>query len=194
MIELTTNQKAVASLQRIQEEVSGFHLELPVMSRRDIRNGDILAWGEGGSSGVNAFWLKLIMAVTGEDFGHVAVAWRAFDGHGSDELFASEANMPRIGLKRLTQHSQYYCIPMNLEWKEDHRHWLLSKMGLTYGYLDALRAGFGLTTSDDRRYQCIEYADDFLNFAGLETGKKRTPGAFVKDILKLTNSTIHLVS
>lgn len=193
MIEITTKEKAAQAFKTIQQEVSGFHLELPLIERAEIRNGDLLAWGEGGANGVSDFWLKLIMAVTGEDFGHVGVAWRASDGHGMDELFASEANMPRIGLKRLTSRSKYYCIPMGLEWDQYKRHWLLSKAGMVYGYLDAVRSGFGFTTSDDNRYQCVEYADDFYNFSGIKTGKKRTPGAFVKDILKVTGSQIHLV-
>ena len=162
------------------------------ISIKEIKSGDLLVWSKNPASKISDWIIRTVAKLTKSDYGHVGIAWRGHDGL-DDELFVIEATIPSIQIERLSDRSHFYCVPMDVFWMNRNKRFLLSKLGLPYGYMDALRAFIGTTVEDDKRWQCAELAHAFYKESGLLLGDGYRPKDIVKNAIRLTNSDIYRV-
>ena len=160
------------------------HRVLPTIDIAAIRSGDLLAWKSDPYSSIGDFFTQSIRVLTRSQYGHVGIAWRCHDGIG-DELFVIEATIPRIRVARVVADSSFDCIPMYVPWEAYNKEFLVSKIGLPYSYMDALRAFYGWTLEDkDDRWQCAELSNEFYQASGLYFTHDNTPKGLINSILK----------
>lgn len=157
-----------------------------------IQTGDLLAWSRDPYSTATDVVLQLIEKITRSDYGHVGIAWRFHDGL-DDELFVVEATMPKIRIARLTSNQPFYCVPMNVNWDEKSKSFLMSKIGYPYGFLDAIRGGLGIRVKHDMKWQCAELAHAFYEVLGIVLKDDYRPGALVKNAMQIRGSDIYRV-
>lgn len=157
-----------------------------------IASGDLLAWSHDPYSTIGDLTLSAIRYLTSSDYGHVGIAWRCHDGV-DDELFVIEATMPKIRLARVTTDRPFYCLPMNVNWTERNKSFLLSKLDYPYGVFDAVRGGLGMRVSHDMKWQCAELAHGFYEASGILLKPEYTPGALVKNAEEYAKDTARRV-
>lgn len=157
----------------------------------EIRNGDLLMWSESNDKVgfFSGLLLKLVRLMTMSDYGHVGIAlWL------NNELFVIEAVSPRIRLMPLKRAKSFYHVPVHIDWKKEYKDWLLDKVGIPYSFADALRAYFGKEVLYDERMQCVELANEFYKFTGLDFRAERlTPGKFVDAVQTVTRKGVYKV-
>jgi len=144
-----------------------------------IQSGDLLAWRRNSHNSFSDFFIHGIRLFTHAPYGHVGIAWRCHDGI-DDELIVIEATIPRIQICRITPDADFDCVPMGIEWNLKGKNFLIDKIGLPYGLLDALRGGLGRTTEDDGKWQCAELAHCFYKTYDITLGGIYTPGKTVE--------------
>ena len=154
------------------------YLTTETITMAAVQTGDLLAWAGDNTSTYGDLSLKAIRMVTGEKFGHVGIAVRMHDGL-DDELLVVDATVPKIRISRLTSERLFYCVPMNVDWTNLNKSFLMSKLGLRYSVMDAIRAGVGFHTADDMKWQCAELAHRFYEASGILLPEIFTPGALV---------------
>ena len=154
-----------------------------------VQTGDLLAWAGDNTSTYGDISLKTIRWFTKEKFGHVGIAVRMHDGL-DDELLVVDATVPKIRISRLTTEREFYCVPMDVNWSSLNKSFLMSKLGLRYSVMDALRAGAGLHTADDMKWQCAELAHRFYEASGIHLPEEFTPGAVVTHAQQYSGQTL----
>lgn len=157
-----------------------------------IQTGDLLAWSHDPNSAKGDFITRMVGWLTGSRYGHVGIAWRCHDGI-DEELFVIEATIPLIRTARVTSDRNFYCIPMNINWTARNKAFLMSKIGLKYGYMDALRSYFGMTLENDDRYQCAELAHGFYKESNIDLPEDLIPGNLVRNAEKKSGNQVHRV-
>lgn len=155
----------------------------PTIIMATIESGDLLGWASDNRSTYTDLVIKGIRRFTNEDYGHVGIAWRVHDGL-CDELLVLEATMPRIRVARVTTDQEFYCVPMNITWSEKSKNFLLGKLGLPYGVVDAIRGGTGHHVAHDMKWQCAEYAHAFYEMSGVLLPLEYTPGRLIANAEK----------
>lgn len=150
------------------------HDKNPKLERDAIQPGDLLVWSKDRTSVISNFFLKLVRFFTVSDYAHVSVAMRD-DG----KLAIIEATIPEVRKYTIDDKDEFYHIPMYVEWKDEYKDFLLSKIGMKYSILDAIRAYLGITLERDDRYQCVELANEFYKLAGIDLGDVYTPNGLV---------------
>ena len=164
----------------------------PLMPMAAIQSGDLLAWSKDPYSTWGDLTLEAIRFFTRSEFGHVGIAWRNHDGL-DDELFVIEATMPHVRIARVTTDRAFMCVPMGIQWSDDNKRFLVSKLGYPYGLLDALRAGLGLRVEHDMKWQCAELAHAFFEASGVVLKSEFTPGAVVKNAKAYAKTDVYRV-
>lgn len=156
-----------------------------------IRTGDLLVWDKAYGDGDGSIWLKIVRFATMSNYGHVSVARRDENG----ELFHIEAVMPKIRESKIPKGAKFFMIPLADKINNpDDVSFLTSKVGTTYGLLDAIRAYLGLSLSDDDRWQCAELTQEFYRLKGLDMGvKSPTPSRLVKAALSVSKAGLFRV-
>lgn len=157
-----------------------------------IQSGDLLAWSRDPYSTMSNITLQTIRFLTRSEFGHVGIAWRCHDGL-EDELFVIEATMPRIRVSRVTTDRPFMCVPMNLNWNDNNKRFLVSKLGFPYGMLDAVRAFLGVRVENDMKWQCAELAHAFFEASGVVLKPEFTPGKLVKNAKQYAQTDVYRV-
>lgn len=155
------------------------HLQTGKDPRDYIREGDLLIWGSNDSSWLSSFFLYIVRLFTMSNYAHVSVAVDMFGKIGT-----VEATLPEVRAVRLRDCDEFYVIPMGVEMTAELRELLISKLGMKYGLLDAIRAYLGMKNLDKTRYQCAELTHEFYEAAGIVLGDKLTPNAIVQEALK----------
>lgn len=131
--------------------------DLDTISLNDIRSGDLLAWKRDSHSTFSDILIHAIRLLTFSKYGHVGIAWRVYDAHGSN-LFVIEASFPKIKVTPINPDGDFDCVPMDMEWTDTGKSYLLSKLGLPYSLMDAVRGFLGIRLANDKRFQCAELA------------------------------------
>lgn len=158
----------------------------------DVCSGDLLAWSRNPYSSFSDLLIRMIAFATRAPYGHVGIAWRCHDGIG-DELIVIEATLPKIQISRATEDRHFYCVPMNVDWQSENKDFLVEKIGLPYGLMDALRAFLGKRLESDEKWQCAELAHAFYNESGIVLPNDFTPGKLIQNAVKFTGSEIYRV-
>lgn len=160
--------------------------------QQDVHGGDLLIWSHDPYSALSDFYLRVVREATRSKYAHLAIAWKCADAF-HDELFAVEATMPKIRAHRVTDETEYYALPMGLPMTLEGKAFLMSKLGLPYGLMDAVRAGLGIVTKDDDQYQCAEFAHEYYTLYNLVLGTRKTPKAVIQAALCHTKERIYRV-
>jgi hypothetical protein len=141
--------------------------------RSDIKNGDIIAFSGVGIIG------KIIRMFTGETYSHVGIAWVV-----GNRIFIVEALDGRgVVMRPLSEITPFYHLQNTKEFTDATETYMLSKIGMKYGYFDVLLAGLGLKSKPNDSYQCAEFVADV--FGILDEFKSYTPGKLVNYFLKI---------
>jgi hypothetical protein len=157
--------------------------------RENIRSGDLLIWSEDNYSVISNAILTSIRVLTSSDYAHVGIAIRMLG-----RLFVVEATMPTIRLALVSDKEEFYHVPVDVTWSHDCEDYLFSKLGLPYSIIDDIRAYFGLVAQNDNKYQCAELAREFyVKCCNLPISENYIPKSLIKEILQLTESSIHFV-
>lgn len=162
------------------------------ISIKEIKSGDLLVWSKNPANKISDWIIKTVARLTKSEYGHVGIAWRCHDGL-DDELFVIEATIPSIQVERLSEENHFFCVPMDVFWENRNKYFLLSKLGLPYGYMDALRAFLGTTVEDDKRWQCAELAHAFYKESGMLLGNEYRPKDIVKNAIRISGNSIYRV-
>lgn len=157
-----------------------------------VESGDLLIWSEDPYSNFSDLCLKVIRFVTRSPYGHVGVAWRFHDGL-NDELFVVEATLPKIRIARLTTDMPFYCVPMRMPVTQRGKDFLMSKIGYTYSFADAIRGALGLKVEHDMKWQCAEFAHGYYEALGLRLREEYTPGKIVKNATEIAKTDVYRV-
>ena len=154
-----------------------------------INTGDLLGWAGDHTHTFGDKSIKMIRFFTQESFGHVGIAVRMHDWL-DDELLVVEATIPKIKLTRLTTDQVFYCVPMGVPWTTLNKSFLMSKLGLKYSVMDAVRAGVGMHVSHDLAWQCAELAHGFYEASGVVLPDEFTPGALIKNAIRYSGNPL----
>lgn len=151
-----------------------------------LQSGDLLAWS-GNYTGPTLI-RNIIRFFSMSEYSHVGICIRL-----EDRVYVVEATINSIRLVPLSEKDEFYHIPMNIEWKPGYNEMVTKYVGLTYSWMDAIRAYLGIDVKNDDKWQCAELANDFYKKLGLDFGKNLTPSRLVKQVLRQTNAPIYLV-
>lgn len=162
------------------------------ISIKEIKSGDLLVWSKNPANKISDWIIKTVARLTKSEYGHVGIAWRCHDGL-DDELFVIEATIPSIQVERLSEENHFFCVPMDIFWTNKNKQFLISKLGLPYGYMDALRAFLGITVEDDKRWQCAELARAFYRESGISFPDRYRPKDIVNAAVEISNNSIYRV-
>ena len=144
---------------------------------KDVQTGDILTWKRDRRNKISDLLIRAIRFFTHGDYGHVAVAIRL-----DDYVFVIEASLPMVKLTLVNPDEEIYHIPMQRPMTRDTEDFMISILGLPYGIMDALRAGLGLVSQKDDKWQCAELVKEYLRRMGFQVACDDTPDSVVKNI------------
>jgi hypothetical protein len=148
------------------------------IKRATIKSGDLLIW----SSSDSEFFLSyrnIIRFFTRSEYAHVAIAWVI-----ANRVMMLDVAAPRIKIRPLSEMSNCYHVPMQLNWNDKLEQKLLSYVGKPYSYLQALMSYFTKPLKDNK-WHCVEVVKDFYSFSGIEIDSDYTPSGLVTAILNL---------
>lgn len=149
--------------------------------REHIRSGDLLVWTSRDINFFRNLSLKIVRMFTESSYDHVAIAWNT-----GNRLFAVEAAPPEVRIYPLSRMLPFYVIPMHIEWRSEYDEKLLEHIGEEYSYMQAIRSYFG-KPSDDKEWQCAEFANHFYNSVGLQGEFGYTPRSIVERALDISS-------
>lgn len=165
------------------------HYDL-IKQRTEINSGDLLVWSKDTRGrGKSSFFLNLVRLMTRSEYAHTAIAWR-IDGR----LFAVDATIPYVRLMPITNKDEFYHIPMNVAWDKNCEKFLLDKIGLSYSFLDGLRAFLGKTVQENDDWQCAELCTYFYREVGIELGEAYTPSKVVKSAMSVRDTYLRKIN
>lgn len=162
------------------------------MRVEDIKSGDLLAWSKYPYNGFSDFLIKSIAFMTNSPFGHVGIAWSLQDILDK-ELLVVEASIPKVQISRVTKDGYLYCVPADIEFNENLKTFLLTRVGLSYSVWDAVRAFFGKPAKKDDHYQCAELCREFYEEAGIILPEEYKPGEVVKNLAENRKQAVYKV-
>lgn len=146
---------------------------------KDLRNGDLLVWEDPPENSSKVSFSKFVRLLTISNFGHVSVVVvnKDFFGH-------IEATIPVIHISEIPKTGTAYVIPMGLDLSfDDVMVFFKDKLGLKYGFGDAIRAWFGFTLKDENKWQCAELCLFFYRSLGLVIPDAFTPKDLVRELM-----------
>lgn len=145
--------------------------------RPNIKSGDLLAWSTHRSKGFKRFVNVLIRIFTMSEFSHVGIAWVV-----GERVFIIEAVNPAVRIYPLSNKVPFYHIGMEIDVKDEHINYLLSRVGEPYSINQAIQAYFG-KLKEDKSWQCAELCTSFYKRSGIPLKNSLTPSTLIDAIL-----------
>lgn len=145
--------------------------------RPSIRSGDLLAFSHGDWKTWSGIQVNLIRIFTRSTYSHVAVAWVV-----GGRVFVLEAVKPQLRIFPLSKLGDFYYIPLNTKWDAETEEFALSKIGVDYSELDAIRA-FYEPLEDGNVRECAAYVMEVLEKDGIYLGYFARPDTVVQAAL-----------
>lgn len=145
------------------------------IARQQIQSGDVLVW-----SGSSVF-SKIIKWWTKSEYTHVGFSWKA-----NGRLFVIES-MDGKGVRifPLSRKIPFSWIKTNVFWTDEIAELTFKHLGDKYSWMGCVRAGLGIQTKKDKRWQCAEFAAYILRKAGLKIGFNiETPAKLVDELIE----------
>lgn len=123
--------------------------------RSAIRSGDLVLYR---GRGLGAW---LIRTWTRSEWSHCGIAWRI----GGRVLLLEASPLHGVRAIPMSHRPPDRWLSTTANWTGTVEAVALELLGQPYGWMDAIRAGFGLATSETGGYQCAEYAAAVLSAA-----------------------------
>ena len=148
--------------------------------RRKIKSGDLLVWNKGAGNLLDTVSLFLIKLFTLSEYVHVGIAWRV-----AGRLFVIEATMGGVRITPLSKRAEFFHLPMGIKWLKSYDSFLLDKVGNSYSIMSVIKGYLGLyVNTKDAKWQCVELANSFYKYTGIDFNDIFTPAKLVTAILK----------
>lgn len=164
---------------------------MTVFTRDDVSTGDILIWTGENTSGDSDVYLKLVRFMTMSDYGHVSIAWRTPD---ASELHHVEATQPTIRRVVVPTDASFYCIKTDKTVSDTKMdEFFYDKIGTKYSFLDAIYAYLGFRPKADDRWQCVELANYFCKYIGVNVPDVFIPNEFVQALMQTTGNPLNFI-
>lgn len=152
--------------------------------KNNIKSGDLIAWTTKGFKNPIA---QLVRLFTESEYEHIAIAWVI-----SGRIFVIEAVHPLVRIYPLSDRLPFYTIPMNIEWNDDREKFLLSKVGKSYSFWNAIKSYFK-KINPNNEWECAQLALEFYKDANITLDANATPSALIESILILPDSKLIMV-
>lgn len=147
--------------------------------RSSIKSGDLLVWKVTSNKTISKITSTIIRLFTLSEYTHVGIAW-----YIGNRLFVIEACSAGIRLLPLSQCTSFYHIPMYVNWKAEYENALLSEIGTSYSYIDAIKGYLKiLKPNGNNSWQCAELANYFYKVTGRDYEDNLTPSTLVSAVL-----------
>lgn len=156
--------------------------------RDQIYSGDLLAYSTNKKNVITRVITNIIRLFTKSEFSHIGIALKL-----NNRLYVVEATKPTVRLVPVSEKTEFYHIPMFIDWKKEYETFLMDKIGCEYSVIDGIRAFFGIPTKRDDKWQCAELANAFFKYIGLDFGNNYTPSKLVKAVMKKTGNPLMYV-
>ena len=154
------------------------------MIRQEIKSGDVFAFR--GTSPISRF----IRGWTGNSYSHVGIAWVS---HGRNFILQDKEG---VGIQLCTLTPLLPCdwIKTDVQWTDELEQFSFNNLGQGYSYVNAIRAGLGLTPVGNDRI-CSEFAASILQQAKVLDDSKiiLTPADLVNNLLDI-GKTLQIVN
>lgn len=145
--------------------------------RDKIRSGDLLAFSHGDWKSFAGIKTNMVRIFTRSTYSHVAIAWVI-----GGRVFALEAVHPKLRIFPLSKLGEFYLINTNAPWSHFTEEYALSKIGVDYSELAAIRAFFKPLENENVQ-ECAAYAMEVLEKDGIFLGYMARPDTVVKAAL-----------
>lgn len=152
-----------------------------------IKSGDILAFSHGDWKTLNGFKINMIRIFTRSTYSHIGIAWVV-----NNRVFVLEAVKPMLRIYPLSHLGSFYLIGMDATWLSTTEDYALSKVGVKYSELLAVKAFFE-PLEEGNVEQCAAYVREVLKRESIDLGRRSTPDAVIKQALKRDNTEVILV-
>lgn len=147
-------------------------------ARHLIRSGDLIAQSHGNWKTWRGIKVNLVRMVTRKTESHVGVAWVV-----GGRVFMLEAVKPKLRIYPMSAIGDFYLIPSKAVWGAGTEELALSKVGVDYSELIAMKAFFKELDEGDVR-QCAAYVLAVLRADGIDLGTKAIPGDVVQAAMR----------
>lgn len=150
-----------------------------VDARENIRSGDLLAFSHGDWKTWDGIKVNLVRLFTLSTYSHVAIAWVV-----GGRVFALEAVRPKLRIFPLSKLGEFYHIKLNATWLQTTEEYALSKIGVDYSQLSAIRAFF-VPLENENVQECAAYVLEVMEKDGVFLGYMARPDSVVKAALNI---------
>ena len=147
-------------------------------ARGDIRSGDLLAFSHGDWKSISGIKTNIIRIFTRSEYSHVAIAWVI-----GGRVFALEAVKPKLRIFPLSKLGDFYYVRIGARWTDFTEEYALSKIGIDYSELAAIRAFFR-PLEDENVQECAAYVLEVLEKDDVDLGYMARPDSVVQAALK----------
>lgn len=138
-----------------------------------IKSGDLLAFSHGDWKSWDGIKVNLVRIFTLSTYSHVALAWVV-----GGRVFALEAVKPKLRIFPLSKLGDFYHIPLNVDWDDVTEEFALSKIGVDYSELAAMRAFF-VPLEDGNVQECAAYVMEVVEKSGVSLGHLARPDTVI---------------
>lgn len=145
--------------------------------RPTICSGDLLAFSRGDWKSWDGIKVNFIRIFTRSTYSHVAVAWVV-----GGRVFALEAVKPKLRIFPLSKLGDFYHVSINAKWKNSTEEYALSKIGVDYSELAAIRAFFAPLENENVQ-ECAAYAMEVLEKDDIHLGYLARPDTVIQAAL-----------
>ncbi len=129
--------------------------------RTQIKSGDLLVWTEKRFTTFADIAMFFIQLFTRSRYDHTAVAWVV-----GDRVLCIEARVPKVQVTEVSSKTNFYHLSVPAEWKEEYAQFLLSKVGLRYGFMNILKRALGFKNVDPYEQFCSQLVAEFYEKIG----------------------------
>jgi hypothetical protein len=158
------------------------------IARAKIKTGDILAFSHTGWKSLNDIKIGIVRMFTQSEYSHVGIAWVT-----SGRVFVLEAVVPEIRIFPLSKYEQFYHLHMPKPLFPVALEFALSLIGEEYSQIEAMKAFFGKSCTENKKWECAEYVQEVMRMNGMPLPGEATPTNVVLKAMSMYNVTIQSV-
>lgn len=159
------------------------------LRRKDLQNGDLIAWRKVSEEGKSDFYLNLVRIATFSEFGHVSIVWNR-----GKEIEHVEATNPRIRRCPVPFSGEAYVIRTGVGSSDGVMEGFFGdKLGLKYSFRDAIMGYFGIIPPEEDRWQCAELSLEFLRHIGYDLPDVFTPSRLVRKTMVHSGKPLYYI-
>jgi hypothetical protein len=126
--------------------------------RSTIKSGDVIAWSEGGWSNWHDIQVSIVRMFTESEYSHIGVAYVV-----AGRVFVVEAVVPLIRIFPLSKLTPFFYFKApDTWWSDKMEEELVSKVGLPYSKLEAIKAFMGMNTDGTENWECAKLVNKTL--------------------------------